>query len=59
MLGFVASFIIPFPYAGMTQFRFEGFFSAPRRRDTPNGTMARYPSPDGASRFDPRDDARL
>lgn len=32
-----ASRIVPFPYAGMTQFRFQGLISARLSPDTPNG----------------------
>ena len=32
-----ASRIVPFPYAGMTQFRFQGLISVRLSPDTPNG----------------------
>jgi hypothetical protein len=37
MNGGGASRIVPFPYAGMTQFRFQGLISARLSPDTPNG----------------------
>ena len=37
MNGGSASCIVPFPYAGMTQFRFQGLISARLPPDTPNG----------------------
>lgn len=37
MNGGQASCIVPFPYAGMTQFRFQGLISARLSPDTPNG----------------------
>lgn len=35
--------LVPFPYAGMTQFRFEGVFSARLSPSTPNGTVGVVP----------------
>jgi len=34
-----SSCIVPFPYAGMTQFRFEGLISVRLSPDTPNGDL--------------------
>jgi hypothetical protein len=34
-----SGFIVPFPYAGMTQFRFEGLLSVRLAPDTPNGDL--------------------
>ena len=62
MNGGGASRIVPFPYAGMTQFRFQGLISARLSPDTPNGdetTVRHGVAPRQGARIDPHGDELL